>query len=231
MNYSSSFVDRPIILTYNRNYKGGNGEVTDNESKIRIPRQERSIKTKEAILQAALELFSEKGYHNTNTKEIAAAAGVSTGSFYSYYKDKRDVFLDSLIIYNNTLMERIDTYLDGVELHSMDKIDFIREVIDSLIFSHKAFTKFHKELAVMYNSDSEVQTLMDTQFELGRRKTLDYLLMNPEDLKVDNLEAASVVVFETLNRVVDIIVFSPQIVDVELLKTELAKMLVAYLYK
>ncbi|WP_227011478.1 TetR/AcrR family transcriptional regulator [Paenibacillus lutimineralis] len=207
--------------------------MTENEyeSKIRIPRQERSIKTKETILQAAMELFSEKGYHGTNTKEIAAAAGVSTGSFYSYYKDKRAVFLDSLIIYNNTLVERIDTYLDGVDFQSMDKIDFIREVIDSLIFSHKVFTEFHKELAVMYNSDPEVQTLMDTQFEFGRRKTLDYLLMNPEELKVDNLEAASVVIFETLNRVVDLIVFSPQIVDVEQLKTELAKMLVAYLYK
>ncbi|AZS18348.1 TetR/AcrR family transcriptional regulator [Paenibacillus lutimineralis] len=233
MNLSSCFIDRPTILTYNRNYKGGNEEVTENEyeSKIRIPRQERSIKTKETILQAAMELFSEKGYHGTNTKEIAAAAGVSTGSFYSYYKDKRAVFLDSLIIYNNTLVERIDTYLDGVDFQSMDKIDFIREVIDSLIFSHKVFTEFHKELAVMYNSDPEVQTLMDTQFEFGRRKTLDYLLMNPEELKVDNLEAASVVIFETLNRVVDLIVFSPQIVDVEQLKTELAKMLVAYLYK
>nr|WP_285860070.1 MULTISPECIES: TetR/AcrR family transcriptional regulator [Paenibacillus] len=231
MNLSSCFIDRPIILTYNRNYKGGDEEVTDNESKIRIPRQERSIKTKEAILQAAMELFSEKGYHSTNTKEIAAVAGVSTGSFYSYYKDKHAVFLDSLIIYNNTLVERIDTYLDGVDIQSMNKIDFIREVIDSLIFSHKVFTEFHKELAVMYNSDPEVQTLMDTQFEFGRRKTLDYLLMNREELKVDNLEAASVVVFETLNRVVDLIVFSPQIVDVEQLKTELAKMLVTYLYK
>ncbi|WMT43530.1 TetR/AcrR family transcriptional regulator [Paenibacillus sp. D2_2] len=189
------------------------------------------MKTKEAIIQAAMELFSEKGYHGTNTKEIAASAGVSTGSFYSYYKDKRAVFLDSLIIYNNTLVERIDTYLDGVDFQSMDKIDFIREVIDSLIFSHKVFTEFHKELAVMYNSDPEVQALMDTQFDFGRRKTLDYLLKNSQGLKVDNIEAASVIVFETLNRVVDIIVFSPQTSDVEQLKTELAKMLVTYLYK
>lgn len=205
-------------------------EIENETTKIRIPRQERSIKTKEAILQAAMELFSEKGYHGTNTKEIAAAAGVSTGSFYSYYKDKRAVFLDSLSIYFNTLLERIEAYLAGINFSTMDKHEMIREVIDSLIYSHQVFTGFHKELQVMYHSDSEVQLLMDEQFDLGRRKTLEYLLMNSEELKVDNVEAASIVMFEAINSVVDMLVFSPQKVDDDLIKNELAKMLVHYLY-
>lgn len=204
---------------------------TENETKIRIPRQERSIKTKEAILQAAMELFSEKGYHGTNTKEIAAAAGVSTGSFYSYYKDKRAVFLDSLIIYFKTLLGRIETYLAEINFSTMDKHEFILEVIDSLIFSHQVFTEFHKELQVMYHSDPEVQALMDEQFDLGRRRTLEYLLMNPEELKVDHVEAASIIVFEALNSVVDMLVFAPQNADADQLKNELAKMIVNYLYK
>ncbi|MDR0269375.1 TetR/AcrR family transcriptional regulator [Paenibacillus sp.] len=204
---------------------------TENETKIRTPRQERSIKTKEAILQAAMKLFSEKGYHQTNTKEIAAAAGVSTGSFYSYYKDKRAVFLDSLIIYNKTLLGRIETYLAEINFNSMDKHEFIRELIDSLIYSHQAFTEFHKELQVMYHSDPEVQALMDEQFELGRRRTLEYLLMNPEELKVDHVEAASIVVFEALNSVVDMLVFAPRNVNADQIKNELAKMIVSYLYK
>ncbi|MFU1796470.1 TetR/AcrR family transcriptional regulator [Paenibacillus azoreducens] len=204
---------------------------TENETKIRIPRQERSIKTKEAILQAAMELFSEKGYHGTNTKEIAAAAGVSTGSFYSYYKDKRAVFLDSLTIYFKTLLGRIETYLAEINFSTMDKHEFILEVIDSLIFSHQVFTEFHKELQVMYHSDPEVQALMDEQFDLGRRRTLEYLLMNPDELKVDHVEAASIIVFEALNSVVDMLVFAPQNADADQLKNELAKMIVNYLYK
>ncbi|GIO29786.1 MULTISPECIES: TetR/AcrR family transcriptional regulator [Paenibacillus] len=204
---------------------------TENETtKIRIPRQERGIKTKEAILQAAMKLFSEKGYHGTNTKEIAAAAGVSTGSFYSYYKDKRAVFLDSLSIYFSTLLERIETYLAGINFSTMDKHEMIREVIDSLIYSHQVFTGFHKELQVMYHSDPEVQLIMDEQFDLGRRKTLEYLLMNSEELKVDHAEAASIVMFEAINSVVDMLVFSQQKVDDNLIKNELAKMIVSYLY-
>ncbi|KHF32987.1 HTH-type transcriptional regulator AcrR [Paenibacillus sp. P1XP2] len=204
---------------------------TENETtKIRIPRQERGIKTKEAILQAAMKLFSEKGYHGTNTKEIAAAAGVSTGSFYSYYKDKRAVFLDSLSIYFSTLLERIETYLAGINFSTMDKHEMIREVIDSLIYSHQVFTGFHKELQVMYHSDPEVQLIMDEQFDLGRRKTLEYLLMNSEELRVDHVEAASIVMFEAINSVVDMLVFSQQKVDDNLIKNELAKMIVSYLY-
>ncbi|MBE9918164.1 TetR/AcrR family transcriptional regulator [Paenibacillus donghaensis] len=178
-----------------------------------------------------MELFSEKGYHGTNTKEIAAAAGVSTGSFYSYYKDKRAVFLDSLTIYFKTLLGRIETYLAEINFSTMDKHEFILEVIDSLIFSHQVFTEFHKELQVMYHSDPEVQALMDEQFDLGRRRTLEYLLMNPEELKVDHVGAASIIVFEALNSVVDMLVFAPQNADADQLKNELAKMIVNYLYK
>ncbi|TCZ72156.1 TetR/AcrR family transcriptional regulator [Paenibacillus albiflavus] len=178
-----------------------------------------------------MKLFSEKGYHQTNTKEIAAAAGVSTGSFYSYYKDKRAVFLDSLTIYFQALLERIETYLAEINFSSMDKHEFMREVIDSLIYSHQVFTEFHNELRVMYHSDPEVQALMDEQFDRGRRRTLEYLLMNPEELKVDHVEAAAIVVYEALNSVVDMLVFAPQNVDADQIKNELAKMLVNYLYK
>ncbi|MFD2875274.1 TetR family transcriptional regulator [Paenibacillus rhizoplanae] len=47
----------------------------ETEDKIRTPQQERSIRTKEAIIRAAMQLFSDKGFYQTNTKEIAAAAG------------------------------------------------------------------------------------------------------------------------------------------------------------
>ncbi len=62
--------------------------------KVRIPRQKRGIETKGRIIQAARGLFSRKGFHGTNSKEIASAAGVSIGSFYSYFQDKKALFLE-----------------------------------------------------------------------------------------------------------------------------------------
>jgi len=48
--------------------------------------------TREAIIQAAEELFSQGGYHNTQVMDIVKAAGISAGTFYNYFKDKRDLF-------------------------------------------------------------------------------------------------------------------------------------------
>jgi len=44
-----------------------------------------------AILEAALELIGEKGFHAAPTSEIAERAGVGVGSLYRYFKDKDDL--------------------------------------------------------------------------------------------------------------------------------------------
>lgn len=44
-----------------------------------------------AIVEAAVQLFSEKGYSNTRTKEIAEAAGLTVGGMYQYVRSKQDV--------------------------------------------------------------------------------------------------------------------------------------------
>ncbi|MCH4172623.1 MAG: TetR/AcrR family transcriptional regulator [Lactobacillus sp.] len=41
------------------------------------------------IITAAIDLFAEKGYANTSTKEIAAKAGVAEGNIFSTFKNKR----------------------------------------------------------------------------------------------------------------------------------------------
>ncbi len=60
---------------------------------IRVTEEER-IKTRRGqILAAAADLFSEKGFHSTTTKEIAARAEVAEGTLYNYFKDKRDILM------------------------------------------------------------------------------------------------------------------------------------------
>ncbi|WP_244134510.1 TetR/AcrR family transcriptional regulator [Weissella paramesenteroides] len=53
-----------------------------------------------AVLQASLTLFSEKGFENTSTHDIAAMADVAEGTVYKQFKTKQEllqVVVDSII--------------------------------------------------------------------------------------------------------------------------------------
>ena len=45
------------------------------------------------ILEAAVDMFGEKGYASTSTSEIAKRAGVAEGTIFRYYKTKKDLLL------------------------------------------------------------------------------------------------------------------------------------------
>jgi AcrR family transcriptional regulator len=57
-------------------------------------RQERSRRSYHALLDAAESLFSAQGYDAVGTPEIAQKAGVSVGTFYRYFEDKHEVYLE-----------------------------------------------------------------------------------------------------------------------------------------
>jgi AcrR family transcriptional regulator len=56
------------------------------------PRQRRKQARPQELLQAALELFVEKGFAATRSEEVAARAGVSKGTLYLYFPSKVELF-------------------------------------------------------------------------------------------------------------------------------------------
>jgi len=47
----------------------------------------------EQILEAALRVFSERGYDRSTMPDIAREAGIAVGTIYNYYKGKRDLLI------------------------------------------------------------------------------------------------------------------------------------------
>ena len=52
----------------------------------------RGERTRSAILQASRRLFLERGYAGTPVNAITEACGISRAGFYTYFKDKREIF-------------------------------------------------------------------------------------------------------------------------------------------
>jgi AcrR family transcriptional regulator len=49
-------------------------------------------KAKDRIVEAAFEVFSQKGYHDTTMDDVAEKLGVSKGALYQYFKSKEDLY-------------------------------------------------------------------------------------------------------------------------------------------
>ena len=48
---------------------------------------------KRQVLDAALQLFTEKGFHNTSIQDILGKAMISKGTFYNYFSSKTECFM------------------------------------------------------------------------------------------------------------------------------------------
>ncbi len=58
-----------------------------------VPERDRSKNTVERLLEAARREFSENGYEAARTPRVAERAGVSVGTLYRYFRDKRDLLV------------------------------------------------------------------------------------------------------------------------------------------
>lgn len=74
-------------------------------------RQIRAVETRNKIIEAAKVLIARKGFDATSIDDIVKEAGVSTGSFYTYFKKKEDV-VEEL---NRTDFYRLAEIVNGMQ--------------------------------------------------------------------------------------------------------------------
>jgi AcrR family transcriptional regulator len=57
-------------------------------------------RTRARVVQAARELFVERGYHGTSMRQVADAAGLALGGIYNHFSGKEDIFVAVMLAHN-----------------------------------------------------------------------------------------------------------------------------------
>jgi len=89
------------------------------EEKGLTRREREKIAHRDEIFAAALDLFSEKGYHNVSMHEIARKAEFAIGTLYKFFKNKEDLYkalvLEQAEKFDNALVQAIEESDDEIE--------------------------------------------------------------------------------------------------------------------
>jgi TetR/AcrR family transcriptional repressor of mexJK operon len=118
----------------------------------RVPQQARSRKKRDALLAAAVRLFEERGYDATTADDIAAAAGVSIGTFYGYFRNKRQVFL---ALFAESIDGLLELNISSIDL-STDPRKTIRDTVHRALQRDKLSYCLRRAMAELMPRDPEI---------------------------------------------------------------------------
>ena len=86
---------------------------------------------KNLIVDAALELFSQKEFHKIGMRDIAKRAGISAAAIYRYFPSRDDVFVEALVRHMQTVEsmfeERVAAGQTSLEDFTLASVDYLLE--------------------------------------------------------------------------------------------------------
>ncbi|HBQ25223.1 MAG TPA: hypothetical protein DD791_02410 [Syntrophomonas sp.] len=116
------------------------------------------------ILDAAVQVFSTKGYHNTRMEEIATVAGIGKGTIYEYFDSKLQLF--------QAMMESsLQIYYNRIDMPKLETLT-LEERLSVLFESYITFCRENKDLTRIVFWDTEIwdEDLKDWTYNLRNEK-------------------------------------------------------------
>ena len=201
--------------------------MTSPVQKIRIPQQKRSIETRKRILMAAKAQFAHNGFHGTNAKQIADAAGVSVGSFYAYFNDKKALFME---VFREHIEEKMVRILSEHAVNPDSRRESVYRLIKAMLDAHDPYPGFHREALAMRYADPEVESAFK---DLERQKLAHverFIALFSDTLRVTDIPTAARIVSGAVEEIIGSITIFGEDTDAERLLDGLAEMVHRYLF-
>ena len=151
------------------------------------------LEKRQKILAAAKELFFSKGYHGTRIEMIAKKAGISTGTFYLYYRNKTEIFKALQDEGIDILMNMVQQVVAWPNLGSLEKLE---QIVHTYLRFHDEYRKYFDILAILSASPEELKESSSEISKVIDRKTFQFLKM-VESVFVDGMEKGDIVTVDS----------------------------------
>jgi AcrR family transcriptional regulator len=150
----------------------------------RTPRQRRSRLTVEAVLDAVVRVMKRHGVEGVTTNRIAVTAGVSIGSVYQYFPDKRAIFT----ALHDRHSEAIGRVIEGRLLtHAGEPLEqFVQGLVEGLVDAHASDPELHELLTTSVPHGAEgaraLEARLRNAFRLAIASRARSRSLKPRDL-------------------------------------------------
>lgn len=161
------------------------------ESNARRFTQERARKTFESLVAAADALFVERGFDATQTPDIAARAGVSVGTFYRYFSDKKEIYLEVTRRHLLTSYQEIMGGLTPDRFEGKGKRATIEETLRILLDNVTRYPDVQRVFMEMALRDDDVAHLRNVTDDAARKALTQLISVICPDGEVADPEATA----------------------------------------
>lgn len=197
-------------------------------SVVRTPKQQRSIQTKKLIIKAAFHLYAKKGIHGTNSKEIADKAGVSIGSFYSYFKNKKTLLMEILGDFLDRTYLSIWKDMETVRLTELGRDD-IRFIINNVFKAYDLAPTFLRQTHALRYSDPDINRVYERERGREVAQIRHLLESNKQRMRPLDQEAAALIIHNAVESVTHTAKLLGPKMDENRLVNELTEMIYLFL--
>lgn len=98
---------------------------------------------REHILDAALRVFAEKGYHAATMQEISKEAGIAKGSVYSYFESKEQLLVSIFELYTKKIEARLQQFDQEKQFSPLKKLEMQIEYTFRQLAKYRHFVIMH----------------------------------------------------------------------------------------
>ncbi|MGM9985677.1 MAG: TetR/AcrR family transcriptional regulator [Bacillaceae bacterium] len=154
------------------------------------------------IIDAAVSVIAENGYHQAQVSKIAKCAGVADGTIYLYFKNKEDILI-------SVFQEKMGSFIEEIQLE-IANVPTASEQLQKLIYTHFFLLSSNYDLAIVTQLELR-QSNKETRLKInnilkGYLRIIDQIMIKgietgefAEDLPI---RVARHLVFGTVDEVV-----------------------------